>query len=507
MKRRIAISTLIILGAFGCVFGQKSTQQTENKADQVLRSNGRVNPSTLGMEMDIPLGGYPGRGISLPVSLNYSSKLWRLQQFKKRGLGGDLACNAYTFPVYAESSAAGWTTSVARPQIEYTGQDGKLDSFGNPLPRNVICGASGTTNINGSYIRRLQIQLPSGGSHELRAEDAPHTWDRSSFCGPGQTFCDPNDPSIESNWYGTYYAVDGSGYKYVETATSARLWLQDGSYYDFGGREGRSSFYLDTLQVRKATTYADRNGNVISYRSDNATAYPNGYWRDTIGRDIPVPLALGVPSGETIQNYSLPGLNGNLLYRLNWKLLQNALTDPSQPLRYAGDKMDTGNGLAAISPSLFQSGNESGGAVYILSSVGGAVLFNPVVLREIELPNGQKYKFTYNVYGEIDGIQYPAGGKEAFTYNQVEPLGDTEGTYKQTNRGVTNRRVYGETLDTVPLSTWIYGVNANPLNYNDPYSVYTVAPDNTRSERFLYRSPQNLIESHGTWDTTGYWRG
>ena len=86
-------------------------QQTDNRADQTLRGTGRVNPSTLGMEMSVPLMSYPGRGISLPVGLSYSSKLWRLKQKKKRGLGGDAPCNAYTLPLYSEYSASGWTTT------------------------------------------------------------------------------------------------------------------------------------------------------------------------------------------------------------------------------------------------------------------------------------------------------------------------------------------------------------------------------------------------------------
>ena len=43
------------------------------------RSNPRVNPSTLGIEMSIPLAAYPGRGPGTSISLSYSSKLWRME--------------------------------------------------------------------------------------------------------------------------------------------------------------------------------------------------------------------------------------------------------------------------------------------------------------------------------------------------------------------------------------------------------------------------------------------
>ncbi|MGD9627611.1 MAG: hypothetical protein AB7V18_00005, partial [Pyrinomonadaceae bacterium] len=59
------------------IFGQ---QKTAMLADQTLRSNGRVNPSTLGLEMSIPLASYPGRGgMDVPITLQYSSKLWRME--------------------------------------------------------------------------------------------------------------------------------------------------------------------------------------------------------------------------------------------------------------------------------------------------------------------------------------------------------------------------------------------------------------------------------------------
>ena len=43
---------------------QESTpniQHTENKADLALRSGARVDPSTRGMSLSIPLASYPGR--------------------------------------------------------------------------------------------------------------------------------------------------------------------------------------------------------------------------------------------------------------------------------------------------------------------------------------------------------------------------------------------------------------------------------------------------------------
>src|ERR1041384_3655345 len=53
----------------------QNIQHTENKPDLGLRSDVRVDPSTLNMSFSIPLASYPGRaGHGLPVALTYSSK-------------------------------------------------------------------------------------------------------------------------------------------------------------------------------------------------------------------------------------------------------------------------------------------------------------------------------------------------------------------------------------------------------------------------------------------------
>jgi hypothetical protein len=69
----------------------------------------------------------------------------------------------------------------------------------------------------------------------------------------------------------------------------------------------------------------------------------------------------------------------------------------------------------------------------------GTSLFNPVVLSEIVLPTNQSYKFTYNVYGEIDKIVYPSGGYERYRYDHIPAADWMRGIYAQTNRGVVER--------------------------------------------------------------------
>jgi hypothetical protein len=77
MSRKVAF--IIIINILSLAISSYAQNHTENKADQVLRGSGRVNASSLGMEFEVPLGGYQGRGITIPVSLSYSSKVWRME--------------------------------------------------------------------------------------------------------------------------------------------------------------------------------------------------------------------------------------------------------------------------------------------------------------------------------------------------------------------------------------------------------------------------------------------
>jgi hypothetical protein len=91
---------------------------------------------------------------------------------------------------------------------------------------------------------------------------------------------------------------------------------------------------------------------------------------------------------------------------------------------YRPDLPPTGSGgtnfpQANSSSSLFHSGYSdpdpehpsSASYTYVLGRDQGAfATFNPTVLKEIVLPNGLSYKFSYNNYGELDKVVYPTGG-------------------------------------------------------------------------------------------------
>ena len=139
--KKTAISLLILFSLAGAVAGQETT----NKTDQTLCGSGRVNPSTLGMEFNLSLGSYPGRGINVPISMSYSSKTWRMKWLGSIDGGivsGD--CRSLNEAVYSENSASGWTTSLGVPYIEYTGKDNLYTTRGFPLDEGlcIYCASS-----------------------------------------------------------------------------------------------------------------------------------------------------------------------------------------------------------------------------------------------------------------------------------------------------------------------------------------------------------------------------
>ncbi|HWT03934.1 MAG TPA: RHS repeat-associated core domain-containing protein [Pyrinomonadaceae bacterium] len=376
---------------------------------------------------------------------------------------------------YAENSASGWTTSLAVPYIEYTGEDNLFDENGFPVSE-VICPANQPTPYYNGYIKRLTVHLPSGESHELRASDTPVMY--------------PGGQLPPFNWNATFYAVDGSNVRYVEDAASGlyRLLMPDGSFYDFSGARDR----LGLATIRKADRFTDRNGNFTTFHppgsvDSNGVTHPNGYWKDTLGRNIPVPFKPEAPGAPAVQEYRMPGMTG--IFKFHWKKLKGAtpeesgLGDFNQQLQYT----------YVLFPSDWEN--------WVIDTSGSP--FNPVVLTSVELPTGESYLFKYNIYGEIEQVRYPTGGEEHFTYGVVPPLGDTgssnsaSSVHWKINRGVATRKVY-ESAGGNYLQ-WTYGAM---LVGNYGYMVTITAPDDTFTQRLLHRgydSCTNCTPSRGTW--------
>lgn len=426
----------------------QSIQYTQNTPDQTLRSAMRVDPTTLGLSIDVPLGGYAGRGASLPINLSYSSKQWRLD-FKSSWQNQNGSPRTLSQSIFSEWAKAGWATSLDVPVIEWTGHNQSYNDNGNPF-----CMACVDTEWSEqSYINRIQIHMPGGGSHELRTDDTP-------VAAP--------------SYAGTYYAVDGSNIRLEATSdTDGTLYLPDGARYVLAPSSG--VYY-----------YIDRNGNTLSY------SVANRQWTDTLGRvfDVPAPAS---PSAQTY-TYYLPTTSGTpLSYSVRWSTLANALTNSSDALRYQTNMTSTaGDSVTLRSPYLF-----SGTVTNRVFETSPGGLFNPVVPAEIVMPNGQSYLFTYNVWGEITKVIYPTGAYERFDYGEIAAVRALSTPYAQFNRGVVDRWLSptGNSGDEVH---WHYATAIN----QGVLTVSTTAPDGTLTERLIH-TDSGLGATYGFSDAKG----
>ncbi len=412
----------------------QSVQYTNEQIDRGMRSTRRVNPTNLGLEFQLSLGQYRGRaGHDVPVTLSYSSKLWNME-FQGYVVGAPpphQTFEPYTIITaeYGRHTVRGWTTPVDFPEFD-------------TRPSNRIYNPDGSPNITGNCtagcykVDRMMVWLPDGSGHELRASDQPRLTTQAA----------PDN----------FYAVDGSRLRYQ--SSTATLFLPDGSRY-VGGQ------------------HIDRNGNTVTVVS--------GGIRDTVDRTINNPLPWGHGSGPfspVDQSYSLPAVGGagaTINYTFVWKYLGDVLTDPTQPLSHiANSGCPMGNG--SYTPSLFST--DFGGR----TCIGNAdVLFNPVVLHKIILPNSQSYTFTYTVYGEIDKIVLPTGGYEKFEHSFVPPVSSPlnyRWVYAQANRGVVRHTVSATGSGTDEVQ-WLYSSANNMVTMN--------APDGSRTESNLWADGAN----------------
>ena len=402
--------------------------QYNNKAmDLGLRGSRKVNPSTRGMELQIPLGYYRGRGIDIPITLSYSSKLWGVE-FQGYNTGAPPPHQPSPFTIvtadYAKHSVRGWSSTVGMPAIDLTPGNRIYDQFGAP-------NTSGNCTFGCYLVDRMMVWMPDGSGHELRASDQPRQY----------TAPLPDE----------YYAVDGSRMRYQKSTQT--LFMPDGSRYLFA-----------------AGTYIDRNGNTL-------TGSGSG-WADTLNRQINNPLPWSPGSGPlspTDQSYSLPGVGGTTLnYTFKWRNLSDVLTTP-QTLRYIADGGCPPGMGGSYSPTLF--GTDYGNR----TCFGNAgVLHNPVVLWQIVLPNGQNYTFSYDIYGTIENVVLPTGGYEKFEHGAVPSLSSPlsyKWVYGQANRGVIRHKLSptGLAADEV---TWEFNGTSN--------STTVTAPDGSRTERYMW---------------------
>ena len=484
---------------------------------------GAINLSNGSLNFSLPLGSVGGRGFWLPLSLNYSSKIWsasRGQIFDPDPFPGHM--DPVVWAQYSSAPqdityfvAAGWSIGAA-PYLKARGQ--AMIPHSNPQ--------NGCTDYQLALVK-LTLVLPDKGEVEFRddAKDGAPSTAQSDSSG-----CKTKDVGRGRRWHST----DGSSMIFINDNNdgvvngdlAGLVITSDGTRYHFinGGLINPAGF---VNHLARCDWVEDRNGNRVTI------SYPDGFhvnYTDQLGRttsvqwDNPSGGRLYDPDHPNDPNHILavlvtvPSAGGGLhYYKIKTGLMNqhyrgspNAIS-PTLPV-YNGNSE-----LQLVGTALFSGGTDAG-----LEQID-----NQEVLSQLILPDGRSLTFKYNEYGEVAEVQMPTGGKVQYDYQGVVldptsgaglPAGNTltaeaiapggGGNVRAVDRAVVTRRTYPDGATTVE-GTWTYTYKADVINNQSVGNtkVKCVAGGQTLvDERHYYMPAQRFLTaaSGGGVDGTGY---
>jgi RHS repeat-associated protein len=155
-----------------------------------------------------------------------------------------------------------------------------------------------------------------------------------------------------------------------------------------------------TLVTRDGTSYTITNGYVTSIRDHNGniTSLSASGITDSLGRSYQ--FASGNSGGRNYDTIQYPGAYGATRTITVWYANLDATLAPGESIETFG-QLWSGISAPAGAP------NDLGES------------YDPLVISEVDLPNGSKYTFTYHSYGDVAQITLPTGGLIQYDYNSV----------------------------------------------------------------------------------------
>lgn len=396
---------------------------------------GTVNLSNGALNLKFPIGSVGGRGFWLPLTLNWSSKIWSGSNDTETDRDSSTKTVAYAdfgklddFAGFYERLRPGWTVGIAptlfnrivRINYSYSVQQGSCYHYTLP---------------------KLTMMMPDKGEIEFR-DDAYDGMPLPSDC---------SGYVATSSRGRRWHATDGSGTIYISDIDNAAaqrfgnlsgvVITSEGMRYHFGGGA------CDSI--------TDRNGNKITFQ------YTNGITiTDQLGRITTIQQNVADPQNPSVTLallVTLPGFNGSHYYKVKTGTMnQHYRSDinPTLPV-ITGDYDPLGYNYGwGTATRLF---NHSYGKYAQEIDIWE-------VPTELILPDTRSLHFSYNEYGEVAEIQMPTGGKVWYDYDGLNtfPSGnsavwETSGdlhTQVFIDRGLRKRRNFpdGSTLEC----TWDY---------------------------------------------------
>jgi len=477
---------------------------------------GTVNLSNGALNLSLPMGNVGGRGFSLPIALNYSSKVWSLGHETVFHPGPCPGCeNPEALMVWANYGqgdyqvsiynriAPGWTINAA------------------PTLTSQFVGISQCDGSLYNYQQRLHkltVMLPDKGEIELRDDQTD-----------GKPLANTSCPYNSAEYRGRrWHATDGSGAIFigdndngvVNFDVAGTLITSEGLRYRFqtGGR---------------CVSITDRNGNkiLINQSSDPNTNHYETDYVDQLGRTTKVEINAPDPANSsvtlavlvTVQGYQgathyykvkTDLLGSHIRSDFNYNQSVPIVTGTNDPFGvcYGGNQPPASVTLFPDSPCQTQQ-----------------LISGTSEVKEVALPDGRSLQFNYNLYGEVAEVLLPTGGKLQYDYtNAYLPSGNTmpieyTGPYNSIDdidRAVTERRTYADGSNLEGTSTYSFGAQqVSGTNYActevKSYSGSSTSGTVLADQRHFFRSSQRYLyvndySVYGTgnsiWSTGVEWR-
>ncbi len=365
---------------------------------------GTVNLSNGSLNISLPLGTVGGRGFSIPITLNFSSKVWS-------------AAHDTTFhPV--------WETDVGMVYARYGAGDFEEDIFNRVAPGWTIGGTPllrvqhngiNSSCAGGYYLYRhtkLTVILPDKGEIQLR--------DDLNEGVPLYTGC---APTFVENRGQRWHATDGSGIIFisddangvVNNDLAGTLITPDGTRYRFQNAVGS----IGTLaHLARCVSITDRNGNRIiinRYTDPLDPAHITTDYIDQLGRTIKVEQSALDPANPSVTLALLVTVKGYLgatqYYKVKTDFLSNNIR---ADFGYTGGRIVTGN-----KNNFGYCGSLPPGTTQLFTNSYCEFqerIDNQKQVTELILPDNRSLQFKYNLYGEVAEVSLPTGGKLQYDY-------------------------------------------------------------------------------------------
>jgi YD repeat-containing protein len=318
-----------------------------------------VDPGTGQLNVRIALPMPKSRGIDFPFAIVYNSGSAR--HLDASGSGGNT-------PVWVAASFGGSTGG------EY-GQGGWGYIWLPKLSSSSWETTQGSTNtlVYCDFFANYMFTDATGTGHNLGLG-----WVTAHGAGVNNQYqvgspCGSITQSSGDSQYSAYLTPGGANASPNSVVVQD---VKDGTVYVFNaaaGTQGIPPMFIE-----------DRNGNKVTGISSPVNGYPMQY-TDTAGRAVLSVTGTGAAgTGDTVKIGAVS--SESLSFTVKWA---------SVPVSYQV-------------PSRFVSAptGVTCGSTSSMSQVSGT----QTVVSEIDLPNGQKYSFTYNSMGLLSQITYPDGG-------------------------------------------------------------------------------------------------